>query len=365
MSEISNPNDPKQKPQRLMSLDALRGFDMFFIIGGGALITQFTKNSPWEWDNVIGEQMQHVAWEGIHAMDLVFPLFMFLAGVAIPYALSSKLERGDTKLSLLKKVFKRVLTLVVLGLVYNDALSMHLDSLRVASVLGQIGVAYGIAAAICIYSKHWRTAGYWCGGIMLGYAALQLWFPVPEFGIGELTREGSINAYIDQHYLPGRLYGGTFDPEGILCMVSASAIVLMGYLAGMLIRSESYTEGKKCQILAALGTGLILLGALLDPFYPVIKSLWTTTFNLYAGGISMLLLLGFYYVIDVLKFQKWAFFFTVIGVNSITIYLAHRFVDFGKLSNFIFGANSTLATVILLEWLFLYFLYKKKIYLKV
>ncbi|MFC4991929.1 acyltransferase family protein [Rubritalea tangerina] len=363
MSKESESNAPA--PQRLMSLDALRGFDMFLIIGGGSLIQDFTRKTQWEWDNVIGQHMQHVAWEGIQALDIVFPLFMFLAGVAIPYAIVSKLEKGEARRSLLWKVLKRVVILILLGLVYNGALSFNFESLRAASVLGQIGVAYGIAALICLYSRRWTTPVYWAAGIMLGYAALQLWLPVPGAGAGVLTQAGSVNSYIDQHFLPGRLLGGNYDPEGLLCMLSASAIVLLGYMAGVILRSRDYSEVRKCSVLAGVGIGLIVLGMLIGPHYPPIKKIWTTSFNLYAGGISMLLLAGFYLIIDVLKYQKWAFFFVVIGMNSITIYLAHRFVNFQYFSGLVFGGNASLATIILLEWLFLWFLYKKRFFLRV
>lgn len=349
---------------------------MFWIMGGEMLVRSFTHSSPNQWDDGIGKQMHHVAWEGVQFYDLVFPLFMFLAGVSIPYAIISKLEKGESRASLMLKVGKRVAILVFLGLIYNGLLNLNFDSLRAASVLGQIGVAYGIAATIVVLSKKAITPLLWCAGIMLGYAAAQLMIAVPGHGAGELTRVGSINGFIDQWLLPGRLYGGTFDPEGLLCMFSASAIVLLGVQAGKVLRSQAFTEYKKTAILAGAGAVFLILGVLIAPSYPPIKSIWTTTFNLYAGGISLMALAVFYLVIDVWGGRKPAFIFTVIGMNSIAIYMANRIIDFGHISNFFFSGlinkvetpyatSLTILGVLVIQWLFLWVLYKKKMFLKV
>jgi predicted acyltransferase len=132
--------------QRLISLDALRGFDMFWIIGGSQLICQITTISNCEWGNVLGKQMNHAAWAGFHFLDLIFPLFMFLAGVSIPYAITGKLEKGVSRKKITLRILRRVVILVVLGMVCNGLLKFHFANLRVASVLGQIGITKGIVA---------------------------------------------------------------------------------------------------------------------------------------------------------------------------------------------------------------------------
>ncbi len=360
---------------RLLSLDALRGFDMLWIIGGGAFFQALGKLTNWSWADSVASQMEHVKWEGFHGMDLVFPLFMFIAGVAIPYALLGKLEKGVTKGALYQKVVKRALILVVLGVVYNGGLGFNFSGLRVASVLGQIGLAYLIAALIAINARSFKVIGLSVVGILMSYAALQLFVPVPGFGPGDLSPEGSINGYIDRLFLPGKLYGTTFDPEGILCIFSASAITLMGTLAGLILRSNRYSRYKKAGVIALLGAGSIIAALILQNWYPIIKSVWTSTFNLLAGGISFLLLALFYMVVDVWKWQKWSFFFRIIGLNSITIYLAVRFINFKFTSDRLLGGVAGLfgnyeplmliAGMIALEWLFLYFLYKRNIFLRV
>lgn len=361
--------------QRLMSLDVLRGFDMFWIIGGGLLIRQITSTSNCEWDSVLGEQMHHAAWAGFLFFDLIFPLFMFLAGVAIPYAIIGKLEKGVPRKYLALKILRRVVILVVLGIVYNGLLKFDFANLRYASVLGQIGITYGIAAGIVLFSRKTITPLFWCIGILVIYAVVQLFVPVPEYGAGVLTKEGCINGYIDRILLPGHLYGKVFDPEGLLCIISASAIVLFGVQAGFVLRTDRFSGYRKTAILAGAGVCLLLLGLSISPFYPSIKSVWTTTFNLIAGGISMMLLSLFYLIIDVWKFHRWSFFFRVIGLNSITIYLAVAFVDFNYTSVHLFYGTASLfglykpiiliIGMIAVEWFFLWFLYRKKVFLKV
>lgn len=372
-------DQPKERTgkikERLFSLDVLRGFDMFWIIGGDQLIRHLTRISPWEWDQVLGEQMRHVAWAGFHFYDLIFPLFMFLAGVSIPYAILGKRDKGVSRKKLGVRILRRAISLVILGMIYNGLLNFDFASLRVASVLGQIGVAYGIAATIVLFSRNLKTPLYWCIGILLAYSVVQLFVPVPEHGTGVLTKEGCVNGCIDRMLLPGQLYGGVFDPEGLLCMLSASALVLFGVQAGHVLRNQRWSGYRKTAILAGAGTGLLLLGILIAPVYPSIKSLWTTTFNLISGGLSMLLLALFYLVIDVWKIRRWSFFFHVIGLNSITIYLAARMIHFGHTSSFLFSGTAKLfgayepviltAGIIALEWGLLWVLYKKKIFLKV
>lgn len=363
------------KNNRLLSLDTLRGFDMFWIIGGQSLFLTLNKQTGWVWLDKITTQLHHVPWEGFHAFDLIFPLFMFISGVAIPYAIFGKLEKGTPKNKIYYKVLKRAVILVILGIVYNGGFNFNFENLRVASVLGQIGLAYLIAAIISMNTQSLKSISISIVAILSGYAFLQLFIPVPGHGAGVLTTDGSMNGYIDRLFLPGHLYGKVFDPEGLLCIISASAIILMGTLAGIILRSHNSTPYKKVSLLASTGIILIVLSLILDNWYPIIKAIWTSTFNLLTGGISFLLLALFYLIIDVWKFQKWTFFFRVIGMNSIIIYMATVMIDFRFTSRFLFGglANTfgdfgpliLIIGFIGLEWYFLYFLYKKNVFLKV
>lgn len=377
MNSQQNTTPPKTKTkERLLSLDTLRGFDMAMLLGGGWILVTMAEATGWKWLEVLAIQQEHVDWVGFRFYDLIFPLFMFVSGVAIPYAINSKLEKGVAKSLLLKKIFIRLLALIALGLLYNGVLEWGFTDMRAASVLAQIGFGYFFAALISIYSKSIKGSIFWLLGILTGVAVLQLFVPVPGYGAGNFEPAGTINAWLDQKLLPGKLYGKVFDPEGILCIVSAISITLLGNLAGYLIRSASMNPSKKALYIALAGLGLVVLALALSPVYPIIKKMWTVPYVLLAGGISALLLSLFYYVIDVKGSKSWTLFFRVFGMNSITIYMITRIVSFGEISRFFlnwfsihisetWGAVIIAMGVLTLEWALLYFLYKKKIFLKV
>lgn len=361
--------------ERILSLDTLRGFDMFWIIGGDILFKTLGQQTSWTWADTMAKQMDHATWDGFYAYDLIFPLFMFISGIAIPFALFGKLEKNIPKKTIYFKVIKRAIILILLGLVYNGILNLQFETLRIASVLGQIGLAYLIASIIAINFRTFKSITIWIITILIFYTFLQLIVPVPDHGAGILTPEGSINGYIDQIFLPGKLYGKVFDPEGLLCIFSASAITLMGTLAGLILKSTAFSPYKKVMLYSIIGTCLIILALLLNNWYPIIKSIWTSTFNLLTGGISFILLALFYLIIDIWKFQKWTFFFRVIGLNSIAIYMATCIIDFKATAVFLFSGFASLFSdlqpvvillgVIAVEWAFLYFLYKKNVFIKV
>ena len=369
-------SEPKQ-PERLQSLDVLRGFDMLWIIGGGSLIVALAEATKWGWLQVIAGQMEHVPWAGFHFEDLIFPLFMFISGVAIPYAITAKVEQGAKRKALFHKILKRGIILVLLGMLYNGALKNGFSDMRVASVLAQIGLGYLFAATIVLYTKSFKTRLAWLVGILSGIAILQLLVPVPGYGAGLLTADGGMNAWLDRMFLPGRLYGGTFDPEGLLCIVSAITVTLMGALAGSVLRDGEPASKRKAATLAIAGAALVTTALILSTFYPIIKAAWTVPFNLLTAGISSLLLSLFYYTIDV---KDWThgiisykiLFFKVIGMNSITIYLAVDIINFGQISQFFtgwlaapLGGWIVILGAIIIEWLLLYYLYTKKIFLRV
>ena len=360
---------------RLLSLDALRGFDMFWIIGGDALFRSLAEVTNWGWARGWAVQLDHAEWAGFHFYDLIFPLFMFISGVAIPFSLLAKAETAVDKRPIYLKLVKRALLLVFLGFVYNHLTDLQFATQRYASVLGQIGLAYLFAALIMLKVRSLKGRLAVLSGILLGYAAVQIFVPVPGIGAGVLTPEGTINGWVDRLLLPGRFYDKIFDPEGVLCILSATSVTLMGGLAGLVLKSGKIAAYRKTVILAASGVGLTTLGYVLGSWYPIIKKAWTATFDIYAAGLSFILLALFYLVIDVWKLQKWTFFFRVIGLNSITIYLGTRMIDFDATSKFWFGGLARLsgaagvlvieAGVIAVEWLVLYFLYKQKVFLRV
>jgi predicted acyltransferase len=369
------PLKPDTLDDRLMSLDVLRGFDMFWIVGGAQLVRQVGRAADWPWGGWVAAQMRHAPWQGFHFFDLIFPLFMFVSGVSIPYAITRRRENGVPLGALARKILWRVLVLMLLGLVYNGLLDFDFARLRWASVLGQIGVAYGIAAAITLASGRPTVSVAACLAIMASVAAVQLLVPVPGHGPGVLTPQGSINGYIDRMFLPGRLYGRLFDPEGLLCMLSATATTLLGVACGQLLRLGSVGAHRKTLILVAAGGLLLAAGMAVWPLYPPIKKVWTSTFTLLAGGSSMMLMALFFLLIDVWRFRRWGLFFYVIGLNSITIYMAVKLVDFKFTADLLLGGAASrcgpwepaLLTggALALEWLLLWALYRKGIFFRV
>lgn len=371
--------------ERLYSIDALRGFDMFWIVGGAVLVRGLANDTGAGWLNSLAMQFRHVPWDGFRFYDLIFPLFMFIAGAVIPFSLLTKLEKGVPATQIMMKTFRRVAILIALGIVYNGVLRNGFSDARYVSILGQIGIAYFFTVLIVIFSDSQRKWLLWLGGIIGGVAFIQLFVPVPGIGAGVLTPEGHINGYIDRMLLPGRLaYGpggmqpghGIYDALGILSTVSSIGITLMGVFAGVLIRKNTIPGLRKALMLAGTGSLLIIAALIISPFYPVIKNAWTSTFTLLTGGISFMLVALFYLVIDVWGWRKWTLFFRVIGMNPIFIYLLYRLVNVGHTSEWLFGwlihgfGDDPLQTVwalasILLIWGLLHFMYKNKIFIKI
>jgi len=372
--------DKKPKPEikRLHSLDALRGFDMFWIMGGEGIVIALAAATGWPFLIWWNENLDHAAWNGFHFMDLIFPLFLFIAGISFPFSKAKRFEGPGKKKSLYIHIFKRGLILVLLGIIYNNAIRFNFAHLRYGSVLGHIGLAWMFAALIFINTKlRFRIAWFW--GILLVYWALLAFFPATDLGVFDpFSMKGSLAGYIDRTYMPGKLYLGVHDPEGILSTLPAIGTALLGMFTGEFIMSDYLKNNqlKKVLYMVATGIGLIIIGIAWNTVFPINKNLWSSSFVCFVGGLSMLLFSLFYLVIDVWNFKRWSFFFTVIGMNSITIYMADNILNFEHASKSLFGGFNMFFSetwgpliesiaIVLTGWLFLYFLYKKKIFLKV
>jgi predicted acyltransferase len=352
---------------RLASIDALRGFDMFWIIGGGALFASMAK----VWENpvtrVVQEQLRHVSWEGIHFEDLIYPLFLFIIGVVLPFSLARRTEQGQKPWRLYLHILKRSLVLILLGSIPRGVLTFTRWPM-LGGVLEHIGVCYFFATLLVMYTK-WRTRAIIVPAFLVLYWLALILIPVPGHGSGVLTEEGSLGSYIDRFFISGKLWN-----EGPTSVLSGVAIILWGSLAGEWLRTNR-PGNRKAAALALAGVAGIVLGYLWGLSLPMIKRiLWTSSYVTFACGWSMLLLATFYWVIDVKKYRKWALFFIVIGMNAITIYFLQQIVDFNEIANLLFrGIAEHLgilmplvlaASVLALKWLFLWFLHKHKIFFK-
>jgi predicted acyltransferase len=362
--------------QRLYSLDALRGFDMFWIMGAEEIVhalSEATGSSFWKG---FSNQLTHPAWNGFHFYDLIFPLFLFLAGVASPYSVGRELEKGKSRNQLLWRVVRRGLMLVVLGVIYNNGLHIKpLSEIRFGSVLGRIGIAYAIANIIYLYTKE-RGQIIWFTGLLIGYWLLLKFTSAPGHPAGDLTMEGNFASYIDRHLIPGRLYLGIHDPEGLVSAIPAVSTGLLGILTGQFIKNGSFAPTRKSWMMALAGVIFLGLAQLWNLDFPINKNLWTSSFVLQVGGWSLLLLSLFYYVIDVLGYKKWAFYFKIIGMNSILIYMSGQFIDWEYSTKAFFGWLGQLVMdpyklvimaicYVMVKWFFLYFMYRQKIFLRV
>ena len=358
---------------RLLSLDALRGFDMFWIMGGEGIVGAAAKATQWGWLQWLKGQMSHPEWHGFALYDLIFPLFLFIAGVAMPFSFEKRLERGDSKASLYQHVIVRGLLLVLLGFIYNGLLRFDWP-MRLQSVLGRIGLAH-LFAGLIFLNTTLRGRVLWIVGILIGYwAALKL-IPVPGFGAGDLSPAHTLTDFLDRLLIPGKLYRGDRDPEGLLATIPAIATALIGAVTGQFLkdhRGAGYFKTAAMLLAAAVCFGLALLW---DLNFPINKNLWTSSFVLFCAGCSLVLLAMFYLVIDVWQLKGWTLFFVVIGSNSILIYMAPKFVDFGYTTHALFdgvlkfsGAYQSLLlaiAIVAVKWLLLYFLYRKRIFLRV
>ena len=372
-------NQTKPTTKRLHSLDALRGFDMFWIMGGGGIFVGLASLTGWPVFQWWAEQLEHVPWHGFHFYDMIFPLFLFIAGISFPFSLAKRTEMNDSRKSIYKHVITRGLVLVLLGILVNNGVNFDFAHMRYGSVLGRIGLAWMFAALIFMNTKlNFRIV--WLFGILVIYWLLYLLFPAHDLGATDpFSMKGNLAGFIDRMVMPGRFCCYEFgDSEGLLSTISAISTALLGMLTGQFVRSE-YLNNKPIRkvlymVLAAIG--LILLGRLWNIGFPINKYLWSSSFVCFVGGLSLLLFSVFYLIIDIWQYKKWSFFFVVIGMNPVTIYLAERIINFRSATGFFFDGVIKLLPetwtemiqgigITAVGWLFLYILYKKKIFLKV
>ncbi len=394
------------KTSRLLSLDALRGFDMFWIVSGegifhgiAAVIKEKYSLSQsvvdWQmeisgnlsfWEKLfvgISNQLHHSSWNGFTFYDLIFPLFIFIAGVSMVLSFHNQLEKAgidqqEVKKKIYRSLLKRTIILLLLGMVINGLLQWQgYEMTRFASVLGRIALSCFFAALIYL-NAGFRWQIIWFISLLLIYWAAMTWIPVPGFGPGILTPEGNLAAYFDRQFLPGKLHRTVYDPEGLLSTIPAIGTALLGIFTGRLLISTGpkWNPLKTVAVLSLCGIAFIAGGWLWGLVFPINKIMWTSSFVLFSGGWSLLLLGLFYLVIEVGQIQKWSLPLVWMGCNSILIYVAaHGLINFLSTAEFLFGGlinqfpalweNALLWTgVAIIQFAGLFFLYKRKLFLK-
>jgi len=410
-----------------MSVDALRGFDMFWIIGADSLVYALNRMSDNTATGLLKQQLDHVEWEGFRFYDLIFPLFVFIVGVSLVFSLTSAIQKVG-RAAAVKRIFIRSVLLFAIGIFYSGGISSPWPDIRLTGVLNRIAIAYFFSGLFFCFFKP-RALVAICVGILAGYWALMSFVPIRDVQLtksnlatlaeqagdteaaalirsrgnpsastnraawaaaekiyygttnrvtGAFDQGRNVSDHFDFKYLPARKYDVYYDPEGILSHTPAIATCLLGVFAGLLLRSNNYCGKWKVIYLLAAGALAIALGWLWGLQFPVIKKIWTSSYVLVAGGYSAILLGTFYAVIDVCDFRKWAQPFVWVGMNAITLYLfgdivggfSRRFVG-GDVRNFLDahlarGAGEMLICIVglLLCFWFARFLYNRKIFLR-
>lgn len=351
---------------------------MFWIMGGKPLFVGLSTITGWPFLQWWANQLTHVEWHGFHFFDLIFPLFLFLAGMSFPFSYYKRIKLNSDHKPIYKHVVKRGLILVLIGILFNNGVSFDFAGMRYGSVLGHIGVSWMFSALIFMNTKNiGRIVWFWA--LLIGYWLLLFFFPAPDLGSTDpFSLEGNLPGYLDRLFTPGKLYLGVFDPSAFFTTPPSVSTALLGMLTGEFVRSGYFAKKPIHKVLYLVLAGILLLaiGKIWDLYFPINKMLWSSSFVCYAGGWSLLLFALFYLVIDVWHFKKWAFFFIVIGMNPLTIYLAGKIIGFRQAARFFFVGVAALFPdgwahmiingigVVTVGWLFLYFLYKKKIFLK-
>lgn len=377
MSDTSNANMQKlSSTARVVSVDALRGFDMFWIVGADYFVRALGKISDSPTAAFFSTQLQHVKWEGFRFYDLIFPLFVFLLGMSVVFSLPKYVaERG--KLAAHVRVLRRSVLLFLLGALRDGGLEDLASESPFSGVLQRMAWCY-LGAALIFMNVRVKAQVAIFVAILIGYWALVSFVPHPDLGAAGTTfnqKENFVD-WVDYKFLPMKEEGQYSESEGLLSTIPAIATALLGVFAGLILRDGRFSDWKRVGLFAGAGVLMVIAGYLWGLQFPVVKKIWTSSFVLVSGGYSCLLLALFYCVVDVLKFQRWAIPLIWIGANPLMIYMLSEFIDFRNIARRIvggpvaeqfgqYGELFILAVAIMIVFLFARFLYHRKIFLRV
>ena len=323
-NEVSGPGGPA----RLVSLDALRGFAMFWIIGAdeivvglNAVVQQSAAHSH-PLLAFLADQFQHVAWEGFHFYDLIFPLFIFVMGASVVLSLEKTIAAGG-RTTAYKRIARRSALLYLLGMWCDGGAAALFQENLVCGVLQRLALCYLMTSLLyCHFGRRGLVAC--CVLMLVGYWAVLSFVPNPENGQTTLVDEHNLIHYIDKHIPPD--YAP--DSESLPSVFPSVSGCLMGVLAVQRLRRTDVSARGKVLGFVIGGTLMVVTGYVWGMQFPLIKKLWTSSFILVASGYSLMLLGAFYLVIDVWRAERWARPFIWIGSNALAIYLAMHVVDF-------------------------------------
>jgi predicted acyltransferase len=328
---------PPPAPARLVSIDALRGFTMIWIVGADALADAFRGLDGGAVSAWLGVQLGHAAWEGLTFYDLIFPLFLFIVGVAVPLSLDRIVER-EGRSAALRRVLVRGLVMYTLGVLYYGGISHGWDQIRWVGVLQRLAAGYVAAALLHLWCRPRTTVAVGVT-LLIGYWVLLTFVPVPGVGAGDYARGRNLANWVDAHWLPGKVWYGDYDPEGLLSTLPALVSALLGLAAARVVRDDHRSAAGRLRLLVVVGAVVLGLGYLWGLQFPICKRIWTSSYVLVTGGWSFLLLALFHGLIDVRGWRGWATPFVWVGSNALLIYFVSRVVDFRAVSSFFVGGE--------------------------
>lgn len=307
------------KPERLVSLDAFRGFT----IAGMILV-----NNPGSWGHIY-PQLAHASWHGWTFTDWIFPFFLWIVGVAMTFSFDVRRAKGDSNGTLILNVFRRsavifglglFLTMFPFGLLWNH--HFDLSAVRIPGVLQRIAICYLIASFVYLYTSL-RGQVIAIGVLFVSYWLMMFYIPVPDVGAGVFEKGRNFASYIDSLLLSGHMWSvsRTWDPEGVISTLPAIATTLFGALTGEYLRRSPHDKTEKSAWMFVAGAGFLLLGAFLDMWMPINKSLWTVSYAVFMAGWALCVFGIFYFLIDAKGIKRWAYPFVVYGMNAIFVFV--------------------------------------------
>jgi predicted acyltransferase len=324
--------EPVRSVGRVVSVDVLRGFAIFWILGGDALAWSIGEMSDGKsgYLSAIGhffaQQLTHEVWDGLRFYDFVFPLFVFTVGLSIVLALP-RLVECEGKAKAHARVMRRFVLLFLLGVIYYGGASNQWPDVRLLGVLQRLALCY-LVASLLFLNVSLRGMIVAFVALLAGYWALMTFVPVPGVGAGSYAQGANLANWIDFNYLPGKKWEDAWDPEGLLSTLPAIGSCLIGVFAGMLLASPSVTPQRKSLWLIGAGIAVVLAGHLWGLQFPLIKSIWTSSFVLVTGGYSLILLGVFHQIIDVWGAKAWTTVFVWFGANAILLYFLNEIASF-------------------------------------
>lgn len=353
---------PVPSTARLISLDAYRGFIMLLLVSNGFGLGVLEHYSGWSW---LARQVDHTAWQGCTFWDLIQPAFTFMVGVAMPFSFARREAQGASTMSIFRHVLWRSFLLIVLSNLFSNWGSQHLR-LQLINVLSQIAFGYLICFLITRLAFRWQVVT--SAAMLAWYWLLFVAFPGPD---GAWSQKGNIGAMIDLHIL-GYNYSGDYTT---INFIGNTVTILFGCWAGALLHTPG-THAYRLKVLGICAAAGLAGGLALEPFVPMVKRLWTPSFTLFSAGWVIIMLMAFYWIIEMRKLKAWAFPFIVFGMNSIFAYSIGQIGLKGWLNrglgaftfNFKFlgdlGAIPQQALVMGCIWGTCYWLYKRGIFFK-